>query len=119
MTNSGADTMSVILTRPSPPPAVGLTVIARAKDEKLMPEQPIKIVKSVTTDGEITKLKTDCYSHGNKLTGKHQRAVCSVKIAKTKVTYSNAKIKVIPKYSVDLKLRTKSVAYATGKIKAK
>ena len=77
---------------------------ARTKGKKLKLQQRTKIVKSVSTGGEITKMKTNCYLNGNKLTGKGKKAVCKVKTVKKSAMFSNAKVKVTPKCSVGLKI---------------
>ena len=93
-----------------------LAVKARAKAKKLKPGKRTKVVRKASTNGQIKKVKTNCYMFGNKLTGKDKRAVCKFK---KKKAASNAKVWVKPKCSVGVKIRVKIVAKKPGASRAK
>jgi hypothetical protein len=98
-----------------PADATEVAVTARAKAKQLKPRKRTKIVRSVSTNAQITKVMTNCYLYGTRLRGEDKRAVCNFKKRKTN---SNAKIWVKPRCSVGLKVRVKIVVNASGMDKA-
>lgn len=90
-----------------------LVVKARAK-KKLKLGKRAKLVKSATTNARITRVNTTCHLDGTKLKGENKRAACKVTVRRTRATYSNINVRVTPKRSVRLKIRTKIVANAPG-----
>ena len=97
-----------------PPPSLGetdLTVKARSKSKQLKPWNRSKVVRSVSTNGKIKKVKAQCFLDGNKLTGRAKKANCKTQTVKKR---KNARVYVEPKCSVGLKIKVLIVAKATG-----
>jgi alpha-tubulin suppressor-like RCC1 family protein len=93
---------------------VGLEVDAKSASHKLKVDKKTKIVKSATTSGEITKVKTHCYKNGNKLKGNKADKACKIKI---KDEIDKTVVKVKPKCSKKLKVKSKIVAKDIGEDK--
>lgn len=90
-----------------------LIVKARAKRKALKVGKKTEVIHRVKTNGKIKKVKTNCYVGGHKVTGKQAKKVCRIKI-RIKKSNTNAVVKVTPKCSVGVKVKSKVVAKASG-----
>jgi dipeptidyl aminopeptidase/acylaminoacyl peptidase len=96
---------------PPPPPSdeTTLTVDAKDKSKKLKVGKKAKLVKSATTNGEITKVKIVCKVDGKKYVNAKAKKPCG---AKEKKKSNPDTARVVAKLKCDTKVKIKAIVTA-------
>ena len=99
---------------PAPTPSgTQLDVTARSKAKKLSVGKKTKIVRDISSNGKLKKLKVNCYFQGQKMSGEQKRSVCRIWLNAGKGV-----VKARPECSTKMRIQVRIVAKATGEPKA-